>query len=155
MPYTTPAAVREVLSRDGTTTGTAASLTDQRLKEAIQSAEAQVNARLAGRYTVPFPDSDVPPLVVDITRDIAAYLADLTYRQGVDYESDSDPVLRRYQRATGLLTDLSHGRAELLPADPDDPDAAVATEGGGAVALQPYRGELFGLGTFGLGVGRG
>lgn len=140
--------VRAVLARNpGQVPNTAASLDDAAITSHITSAEAQVNGRISGRYTVPFTDADVPKLVADITRDIAAYLCDLTFRQGTDYESDRDPVVLRYQQAQQLLGQIATGAIDLPIPDGD------GGEGGGLlVARNRYSGNLFGLSDFGLGV---
>lgn len=149
MPYTSPADVRGVLTRDpAQQAGTAASMADDELVAAIDAASREVDAKLAVRYTVPFPGGAVPPLVEDLTRDIAAYLADLVYRQGKDYESDRDPVWLRNQRAQELLKALSNGNADLESPTGPDPSA-------GMVGVQPFRGSMFGLESFDLGVESG
>lgn len=137
--YATPTQVRDVLSRDASPEGTAAELGDTRITEAIESAEAEVNVRLATRYTVPFDSNAVPDVVGDLTRDIAAYLASLTYRQNKDFSSEQDPVLRRYQRALDLLKALATGDADLGGGGGDDAPTATA----GASGRNQYRGRLF------------
>lgn len=139
--------VRAVLARDpAQAPNTAASLDVAAITSHIASAQAQVDGRIAGRYTVPFSDAAVPKLVVDITRDIAAYLCDLTFRQGLDYESDRDPVVLRYQQAQQLLGQIATGAIDL-------PVPGGGGESGGLlVARNRYSGDLFGLGDFGLGV---
>src|SRR5881396_3781198 len=144
--YATAGTVRAVLARDTTAPiGTAAELSDADITAAITSAQAQVDGRLAVRYSVPFTDP-VPQLVADITRDIAAYLSDLTYRQGKDYESQMDPVVLRYQQALSLLGQIAGGQIDL-PVSP-----GTAETGGLLTAHNRYDGNLFGLSDFGLGV---
>jgi phage gp36-like protein len=139
--------VRTVLARDPSQyANTAASLDDAAITGHIASAQAQVDGRLSGRYTVPFPADAVPQLVVDITRDIAAYLADLTYRQGLDYETDRDPVVLRYQQAMQMLGQIAAGQIDL-PVEP-----GTSETGGLLTARNRYNGDLFGLSDFGLGV---
>ena len=144
--YVTADEVRVVLARDAARPeGTAAELGDDELSVHIESAQAQVDGRISGRYTVPFPDGSVPRLVVDIVRDIAAYLADLTYRQGLDYESDRDPVVLRYQQAMALLGQIAAGQIDLpVPPEPGG--------GGLLTARNRYPAPMFGLREFGLGV---
>jgi phage gp36-like protein len=152
MAYTTPEAVQFVLARDlDQYDSTAASLETGQLEDAIRSAQAEVDARLAMQYKVPFnafPNS--PPLVAEITRDIAAFLADLTYRQDVDYTSDNEPMLLRWRRAQGLLEMLVLGTitltgAETNPTEPVERPASTTT------VHNKYQGELFGLSDFDLG----
>ncbi|WP_027947214.1 phage protein Gp36 family protein [Amycolatopsis taiwanensis] len=147
--YVTVAAVRAILARDPTNpVGTAAELSDADIASAITSAEAEVDAALAVRYTTPFADP-VPQLVADLTRDIAAYLADLLYRQGKDYETQQDPVLLRYQRAKDMLDKLAAGKRDLPSGPPVSEGAATMR------AHNRYIGNLFGLDDFGLGVTSG
>lgn len=113
MPYTDPDAVRLALTPGGDQTdkGSAAGLADPDLQSAIQDATDEVNAKLSGRYTVPFGDP-VPDLVATITVSIAGYLATLTYRRG-DPLDPAHPVALRYQRAEQMLTQLQNGSATL------------------------------------------
>lgn len=144
--YAQPADVVAVLARDTTdTVGTAATLDPSRLTDAISSAQAEIDARLTSRYTVPFPPGQVPAVVQMLAVDIAAYLATLLYRQDADLTAE-DPVVLRYTRAVLLLRDLATGVADL----PDT--GSTVTQPVGAVSVRnPYEGRLFGLDDFGLG----
>lgn len=127
--YTTKDAVRLALARDlQQVQGTAASLTDDALDDAIAEATSRVNTRLAGRYDVPF--DPVPVMVGFITRDIAMWLAYLTFREVRDLNTELDPVHLRYKAAEALLIDLQNGKTTL----PDVPDADPG-EGGTAVIV--------------------
>lgn len=105
MAYVTPNDVREVLTPDGSAVpgkNTAAALSDAELAKAIADAQAQVDSALASSptfYPVPFPDGQVPTLVQQVTRDIAAYLATLTWHRG-QIPADHT-VRRRYERVVG------------------------------------------------------
>lgn len=147
MGYTSVLAVRTVLdpAAPESSTATAASLPDAAIASSIASAQTEVDALLRSRYPVPFGDGRVPPLIADITTALAAYLVDLTFRKGLDYESDRDPVLLRYRRAHDLLTELATGRA-ALDAGPDAPGT------GGLVGfpINRYDGDLFGPSAFAL-----
>lgn len=142
MPYTTPDDVKAVLARDDTAdSGTAASLDVDRLTQAIVDAETEVDGKLKVRYTTPFSDP-VPEMVAQITRDIAAYLADLTFRQGRDFSSDLDPVYLRYKRAQDNLKGLVDGTFTLEPVG--------ATSALTGAVFNPYDGKLFEMSDFGL-----
>lgn len=144
MPYVTPGEIRAVLAPDPSQpSGTPGELSDSTLESRIATAEAQVNAALGARYTVPFVDPP-PRLVVDITGAIAAYLAALTYRKSVDITA-TDPLNLRFQWAVGLLAALNAGKADLPIA------AGVPTRATGAAVIQPYTGEMFPADSFGLG----
>ncbi len=138
--------VRAVLTKTpDTPQGSAAELDDEAITAAITSAQSEVDSRLAARYVTPFPAGTAPQLVRDIVRDIAAYLADLVYRQGKDYESAQDPILLRHQRAQKLLDQITTGAVDL--------PAEAGQRAGGAV-MRPhnrYTGRLFTAGDFHLG----
>lgn len=129
--YTTKEAVRLALARDlQSVQGTAASLTDDALDDAIAEATSRVNTRLAGRYDVPF-DPDVPVQVGFLTRDIAMWLAYLTFREVRDLNTELDPVHLRYKAAEALLIDLQNGKTTL----PDVPDADPGEDGTAVIAI--------------------
>lgn len=146
MVYVQPDDVRAVLSSSAASVeGTAASLDNTQLQQAIDAAEAEIDARLSQRYEVPFVVATLPKLVKDIARDIAAYLADLVYRGNVDYSSDTDPVMLRYRRAEKLLEQLASG--EIVVPTYGDPDVSEVVR---PRIRNPYIGELFGLEDFHL-----
>lgn len=119
MSYCLPADVRLVLSPDGTSDPSNASAVDDTgLQPACDDATAEVNARLAVRYSVPF--NPVPEVVVKLTTDIAAYLATLLVYGGMEIAA-THPVALRYARAQKLLEALSAGKATLDVADDAQP----------------------------------
>lgn len=153
--YTSVEAVISVLVKspeDAALGNTAAALTTGQIEDAIASAGHEVDAKLANQYQVPFADydsGDCPPLVSEITRDIAAYLADLTYRQDVDYTSmETDPVMLRYRRTQELLQLLIDGTIALTGATPNTPPAGPSTK---PAVVNGYEGNLFDLCDFDLG----
>jgi phage gp36-like protein len=149
--YVRPAEVQLILARSQDEfASTAASLSTPQLEEAIKGAEAEVNSRLAVQYVVPFAETPAtPPLVSQITRDIAAFLADLNYRQDTDYTSDNEPMLLRYRRAQELLGMLVDGSVVLTGVDVNSsPESRAETN---TSHLNPYQGQLFGLCDFDLG----
>lgn len=151
MAYCKPDDVRQVLARDlDDLEGTAGEMLDEDLLEGqIVSAAGEVDARLAGRYRVPFADGQVPTLVRSLTIDVAAYLATLTYRQNKDLGTDQ-PVRLRYQRALDLLAALSKGDMDL-PAVPTDDGGQTPTTAAAVTVRNPYEGRLFGMDDFELG----
>lgn len=140
--YTSPSAVRLVLTADGNPTdpSSAAGLDDATLTGPCQQASDEVDARLSARYQVPL--ASVPSVVNDITTDIAAYLATLTYRGGQPVEA-TDPMYLRYQRALGLLKDITTGAATLPAVQAGAPQGSVVT-------ANPTVGGLFGPQDFDL-----
>lgn len=148
MAYATVTDVRQALAPDGASTatlGTAASLDDGDLTDHIAEAQAEIDARLSARYSVPFADGDVPSLVNKIARDIAAYLATLTYRRNTPLP-EADPVALRYARALALLTGAQKGDIQLVGDDGDVGQAAEAY----VVNTLGYEGSLFDLQDFSL-----
>lgn len=142
--YATVDEVRLVLTRDPLqTAGNAASLPDETIEGEITSAQQRVDGKLALRYAVPFPANSVPTLVRDITRDIAAYLSDLTFREVRDYGSDLNPVYLRYKDALGLLDSIAKGET-VIPGDPAPSESeetgmsVVATYSGGQQCLGDF-----------------
>ena len=117
--------VRDVLTRDAAASAedqnNGSTLDEENLAAAIDDAQAEIDSRLALRYTVPF--SPVPDLIKRICVAIAAYLADLNFRENRDMASELNPILQRYQRAQALLGQLSTGEAIIPPSgtDPDNP----------------------------------
>lgn len=125
MAYTDPDVVRLALSPGGddSDVGSAASLDDPDLEAAISDATDEVNAKLAGRYAVPFADP-APDLIKTLTTAIAGYLVTLTYRRG-DPLLTGDPVLLRYTRAELMLAQLQSGAMILDPGSTSPaPDAS-------------------------------
>lgn len=107
MAYTDRDAVRGVLAPDGVEDGTAASLGDSEVDEAIDRVSARIDTFLRRRYTVPLADP-APDIIRDIATDIAAYDLTLSYYKTTDI-TDQDPVIRRYRDARGMLGQLSTG----------------------------------------------
>lgn len=118
--YTEWETVRDVLAPDGDLDGTAASLGQVMIEEAIERISARIDTFLTRRYSVPLIDP-VPGIIHDIATDIAAYDLTLSYYKGVDIQ-DADPVIRRYRDARGMLGQLSTG---LLVIDVPGADTTV------------------------------
>lgn len=119
--YAAPADVRLALSPDGDQTDveSAASLEDGDLNAAIQAAQDEVDGKIAARYQLPLVT--VPDILMRITRDIAGWLATLTYRRG-DPIDPHDPVQLRYNAAEALLTQIQLGTLALGTDVNDGPD---------------------------------
>jgi phage gp36-like protein len=134
MPYTDRDVVRELVSRTvSSRPATAGSLTDDQIDTSIASAQATIDSRLGVLYTVPFADGSVPALVRKLAADLAAYEADLTFREVRDYSSELNPVYLRYRDALELLGLLGTGKATLPDYVPPDPDPGSADTPGGDV----------------------
>lgn len=75
---------------------------------ALAAADAEIDARLALRYTVPL--STTPPFVEDIACRIARYKL---------HEDKASPKIEKdYEHAIGALRDIAAGRADLPGFDP-------------------------------------
>jgi phage gp36-like protein len=145
--YTTPEKVRDLLARDvSQVSSTAASLDEPRILDAIAQATDIINGYLASRYSVPFTDPP-PTLISTIAEAIAAYRADLAYRQGVDYDSELDPVYLRVKEVMQQLKDIRDGKMDVPGAPTDD---GSGTQQGGATVLNQYAGTLFSPADFDL-----
>lgn len=119
--------VVDVLTRDASQVkGNAGSIDPDAVDKAIVDAQNEIDSKLAARYIVPF--SPVPSLINSITQDIAAYLADLVFRENRDYSTDLSPIYLRYQRAIALLGGLQTGE-QIIPPDGSDPDPAPTGTG--------------------------
>jgi len=134
--YATHDEVVDVLTRDGEkTSGNAGSLDEEPIAKAIIDAQAEIDARLAARYTVPFVP--VPQLINTIAQDIAAYLADLVFRENRDYQTDLSPIYLRYQRAQTLLGGLQTGEIRIPPDGEDPPGADTGSRVVTAITRSP------------------
>lgn len=143
MPYLMAADLRAALAGSENLTGTAASLADEDLDDAIRKAQAEVDAKLGIRgYTVPF--TGPPELVIDITTDIAAYLATLTYRRGEQISRD-EPVSLAYTRAEQMLSQITSGAATLQA-----PGGTVEAASAAGVVTNPVAGDLWDAADFDL-----
>lgn len=136
--YGTPADVRAlVAAHPDRPAGTAAELDDTVLLARLATGTGHVDAALAGAGRVvpgiPTADgliADAPVIVRDVAVAIAAYLADLTYRETRGH-NDQSPVLARYQWALGLLEAWTAGKALPpgleQPEDPEQGDISIGT----------------------------
>lgn len=136
--------------------GTASTLTDPQLVDAINEAEGIIDGYIASRYVItPVEISDdtdpqniliflvAPDPVRGWCRNIAAYLAALTYRKNKDLGED-DPIRLRYNLTMALLLDVRSNKMNIsLP--------GVGTDSSNEVAvINLYEGRLFGPEDFNL-----
>lgn len=120
-PYTDATRVRALITRTaGISPGTAGSVDAGQIELGIRTAASTIDSKLSSLYRVPF--NPVPSLIVDIATAIAAWSADLTFREVRDYNSDLNPVLLRYKWASDLLAELQSGKATLPDYQTPDPD---------------------------------
>lgn len=144
--------IRDVLTRDAAASGEDANngstLDEENLAAARLDAQDEIDAKLALRYTVPF--APVPDLIKRITIAIAAYLADLNYRENRDMQTELNPVLQRYNRAQAILGQLSTGEA-IVPPNGSDPGNPPDTGSGIRVASSYSRPPLVSVCDFDIG----
>jgi phage gp36-like protein len=154
--YTTPDEVRGVLSFISTDPHTAAGVTDDQLISAIEDAKVEIDAVLAVRYPAPFDDPDnpemhpTPPVVARINRDMAAYLATLTFLRGAPLLAEH-PIALRNAGAQSLLQRIATGKVTLDLGGALDADQQAEIASGGATVVNQYEGSMFTPGTFGIG----
>lgn len=137
---------------DGTT---ASSLSDDQIIDAVNEADARINTYLPANYTPPTETIQIgdPPVAAIVavgmvrywSRDIAAYLATLTYKKHQNVPED-DPVRLRYNSAMQSLLEVREGKI-ILPPDADTGDDVFPGE---VVVHNSYEGTLFGPEDFSL-----
>jgi phage gp36-like protein len=140
--YCTPDDVRRTLvdgdADEADIQQTAAAMSDEQFGDHIADAQSEVDSRLAVRYVVPLDEADLPTIVKQMTANIAAYLATLTFRRTLDL-GPQDPVFLRYQRAESMLAAIVAGKAQLPVPPPEEPPAPSSTMTG----RNRYFGNLF------------
>lgn len=147
MSYSTPALVRQALvptsdgSQPQTPTNTAADLSDAQLQNAIDEADATIDGYLGGFYAVPVADNaqGVTPNPLPFwSRNIAAYVATLSYRGSQDF-TDTDPISRRYKDTLAALQNVAAGKMKLqLPENTTGNSGEAAGQ-----VFNPYVGDLW------------
>lgn len=148
MSYSTPEMVRKALTptSDGTQpdppSETGADLTDDQLQDAIDEADAVIDAYLGRYYQVPVANDSTTnqtPHPVDFwSRNLAAYNATLVFRQSLDLDSN-DPVVLRYQATMAALQAVANGTVGLQLPDNRSTNSATGAES----PYNPYAGDLF------------
>lgn len=140
--YSSPADVRFALAPGGAedSPDTAAGFSDLQLIDAIKEADGVIDTYLNALYKIPM-DPDLPEVAVypvrAWSRDIAGYLATLTYRKSKDMAED-DPVRLRFLYIMDILNKILEG---LLK--PNLPPQDDGTESQGAFVYNLYGQKLF------------
>lgn len=128
--FSTVQDVKNALAPSGVITGTAATLSDVQITDAINEADSTIRSMIGNIYSIPLlpvdPPTDPPTTygqepVRYWSRDIAAFLATLTFKRNQDV-SENDPVRLRFNLAMKSLQDIRDGKA-TLPFPPADGDA--------------------------------
>lgn len=154
--YTTMTKVRQALAPDGTDQanpgsnyqGTAASLGDDAIKDAIRQAGILIDSFIGARYAVPvtvqIPDPEQPTVLTAPgsipywARDVAAYYATLVFRRNAPLDP-TNPIQLRMNLALAQLASVRDGKSVIPGLDP----SAATGLSGVAVVVNPYSGCLF------------
>lgn len=115
-------------------------LDDAQIQQSIDDAGKEVDLALSNFYVTPVVTEHEPTIEVlkHITANIAAYLADLTFRMSKEYGSGANPLRLRYTRARALLNGILEGKYRLMV-----PEVDLQT--GTSVVINPYEGDLITL----------
>ena len=100
------------------------------LGQALTDASSLVDGYVGGRYQVPL--SNVPAMIINVVCDLARFALCRT--------EASEAVKVRYEKAIGLLRDISASRLDL---GPDNQGKAQLTEGN-TILFSNGRGNVFG-----------
>jgi hypothetical protein len=122
--YATLADLR--LTMDGTDagSGTAAQLTDAQLNLALQAASNRVSVYAGNIFDGSSQQATPPDIFHDLTLDLAAFWATVTYRKSKAIAPD-DPVRLRYNDAQGILNAVRDGKLRLDIRAPGGPGEEI------------------------------
>lgn len=113
--YASVADLRNVMSGTDSGTGTAATLTDAQLELALYSASNRVSVFAGNVYDSSVPEAVPPPVLHDLTLDLACFWAAKTYGKYKAIEPQS-PIYLAYVNAMQMLQDVRDGKILLDPA---------------------------------------
>lgn len=134
---------------------TAADLPNATLLDAVAEADATIDSYIGSRYVTPVavdPTTSAIPHPIDyMSRNIAVYLATLTFRGSQDF-SDNDPVARRYNATMAVLISVQKGTGSLpgIPEIGTGGDGGASGSSGAAAPYNQYDGTMFNLDDFDL-----
>lgn len=110
--YASVADLRNELSGTDSGTGTAATLTDAQLELALYSASNRVSVYAGGTYDSSVPAAVPPPILHDLTLDLACFWAAKTYLKFKEVTPQS-PIFIAYTNAMQTLRDVRDGKITL------------------------------------------
>lgn len=88
-------------------------VTDEIVEYFIERGDNYIDGRLAKRYTVPFTQSTTPPILTDISANLAAY--GVLKRLKLETNDTEDDYARTfYNDAMRMLRDIINGTLEIL-----------------------------------------
>jgi phage gp36-like protein len=112
--YASVADLRNVLSSTDSGIGTPAQLSTDQLTLALYSSSNRVSVYAGNFYDSSVPQADPPPILHDLTLDLAAFWAWKTYLKGKAMPTDH-PAFIAYKNATQVLQDVRDGKITLGP----------------------------------------
>lgn len=110
--YATVADLRENLSSTDSGVGTPAQLSDAQLTLCLYSASNRVSVYTGTMWDSSASQWNPPPILHDLTLDLAAFYAWRTYLKGKSIANDH-PVFLAYQNATDMLNQVRDGKIDL------------------------------------------
>jgi phage gp36-like protein len=110
--YASVADLRLELSSTDSGTGTPAQLNDEQLTLALYSSSNRVSVYAGNIYDSSVPQADPPPILHDLTLDLACFWAWKTYLKGKAMPADH-PAYIAYLNAMQLLRDVRDGKVDL------------------------------------------
>lgn len=115
---------------------TPAMLEDAQIEWAIRDADSQIDSVLRRIYAVPLPDP-VPDIVVAMSIDMAAVLADNIWRGSREYATELAPARVLWTRCMRILDSIGKGSLQIYNAG-EGPDPV----GNEAVVINIYTGDI-------------
>lgn len=113
--YATVGDLRQVMYGTDAGTGTAAQLSDEQLTLALYAASNRVSVYAGNVFDGSTSDANPPPILHDLTLDLARFWATATYLKNKAIETTS-PVFIAYQNAMTMLNAVRTGTILLDPA---------------------------------------
>lgn len=110
--YASVADLKLVLSSTDSGTGTPAQLSEQQLELALYSSSNRVSVFTGNVYDSSVPQAVPPPILHDLTLDLAAFWAWKTYLKGKAMPPDH-PAFIAYTNANAILEDVRDGKITL------------------------------------------
>lgn len=146
MSYTTVAFVREIIGKYGVTEE---AFSNDRIQDAIDSADGLINGYVAAQYAIPLAVQGIEitgdKLINSLSSNLAAYDIVLTF-QGSHAIEQGDPVALRHSDALRTLQSVSTGKISW----PQFDTAATEDSGASIVGFNEYEGNLFGPQDFSI-----
>jgi phage gp36-like protein len=119
--YATVADLRAVMAGSDNGAGTASQLSPEQLTLALYAASNRVSVYAGNVYDGSTPEAVPPPILHDLTLDLAVFWATKTYLKYKEIPNTS-PVYIAYQNAMSILQDVRAGKIFLSPAEAPGPD---------------------------------